>query len=325
MLGGTGTGRKRILPAVRDSPLCQVTAVYGRDPARLGEIRRSDAAIRLTTDPAKFAGLHDHFDVVYIGSPPFLRRPHIALATRLGKPILCEKPLATTRDQLAEVLATVAVAGVPFALAHHLRHQPAVAEIKELIDGRALGVVRDAHLQWDFLMDLEAPNAAWKLKPSLAGSSSMYDSGVHAIDLAVLLFGSPRAVSAVGQRRRTSELVDSVAATLDYGTHLVTVTTSQAASPDANDLVITGTDGAVRAPSLLGERPLRTLFLTRGQHRERRDYSATNLYQAMVEDFCRSLDGGATVGTTLPEAAASSEILFAIEAAVAAGRTVPIG
>lgn len=325
MLAGTGTGRKRILPGLRDSRLCRVTVVQGRDPERLSEIRRDDKTIRLVTDTAEFAGLSDLFDLVYVGSPPFLRPPHIALAAKLGKPILCEKPLATTPDQLADVLAAVAAADVPFAVAHHVRHQPAMADIKQMIDGGSLGAIRDVHLQWDFMMDLKGPNAAWKLKPSLAGSSSMYDSGVHALDLAVLLFGTPRAVCAIGQRRRTSELMDSVAATLDYDTHTVTVTTSQAADSQANDLVVTGTEGVLRAPSLLSEKSLETLLIHRGQHHERREYRATNLYRAMVEDFCRSIEGAPMVGTTIPHAVATSHILFAIEQAISTGRTVQMG
>jgi predicted dehydrogenase len=325
MLAGTGTGRKRILPALRDSRLCRVTVVHGRDPERLSEIRRGDKAIRLVTDAAEFAELSDLFDMVYVGSPPFLRPRHIALAAKLGKPVLCEKPLATTPDQLADVLAAVTAADVPFAVAHHVRHQPAVADIKQIIDGGSLGAIRDAHLQWDFMMDLKGHNAAWKLQPSLAGSSSMYDSGVHALDLAVLLFGTPRAVCAIGQRRRTSEFMDSVAATLDYDTHTVTVTTSQAADSQANDLVVTGTEGVLRAPSLLSEKSLETLLIHRGQHHERRDYPATNLYRAMVEDFCRSIDGVPMVGTTIPHAVATSHILFAIEEAITTGRTVRMG
>jgi predicted dehydrogenase len=324
MLAGTGTGRKRIMPALRGSDRCRVTVVQGRDPARLNEIERSDAAVRLVADTGAFVARSELYDVVYIGSPPFLRSEHIAVAAKLAKPILSEKPLATTHTQLAEIQAMVTAAGVPLCVAHHVRHQPAVTEIKQLIDGGVLGSVRDVRLQWDFTMDLHGHNAAWKLQPALAGSSSMFDSGVHAVDLAVHLFGAPGRVSAVGQRRRTPEFMDSVTAILDYGTHAVTVATSQAADPHANDLVVTGSEGSLHAPSLLGEVSAAALLLTRGRHTEERRYPAVNLYRAMVHDFCGWLEGAPSAGTTMSDAVATSNVLFAIEAAIASGRTVQV-
>ncbi|MFG1675419.1 Gfo/Idh/MocA family protein [Micromonospora sp. NPDC049282] len=324
MLAGTGTGRKRLLPALRESTMCRVTVVQGRDPGRLREVARQDASIRLVTDPVEFIRSRDLFDVVYLASPPFLRGEHLALAAAAGKPVLCEKPLAISEAHLTEVCRVVAEAGMPFGVAHHLRHQPAVTDLAELLRDGSLGALQDSHLRWNFVMDLAAPNASWKVRPHLAGSSSMWDSGVHALDLVVLLFGVPRAVCAVGQRRRTPELVDAVTAILDFGTHTVTVTTSQAGVGGGNDLVVTGSTAVVRAPGMLGERSLRTLLVEGGPRGGRRDYPATDLYRAMVEDFCRWLQGAPAVGTTMSEAVTTSRLLLAIEESVARGRTIEL-
>lgn len=313
-LAGTGTGRKRILPALRDSPLCAITVVQGRDPGRLAEFTRADPAIHAVTDADAFAALADAFDVVYVGSPPYLHREHIELAAGLGKPILCEKPLALTAADAEAIERIVADAGVRLAVAHQVRHQQVVDDLLALVAGGELGEVRDSHLQWDFLMDMSAPNAAWKLDPALGGASCMWDCGVHALDLAVLLFGAPRAVAAVGQRRRTERVMDAVTAVLDYGTHLVTIAASQSAAPHANDLTITGTGATVRVAGLLGERPARQLRLD--PRDEVRTYPAGNLYRSMVEDFCRSLDGAPQRGTTLPQAVATTAVLRAIDRAV---------
>ncbi|MGW4741056.1 Gfo/Idh/MocA family protein [Nocardia xishanensis] len=323
MLGGTGTGRKRILPACLGSRRCRVTVVQGRDPERLAEVTAA-GGIRPTTDIEEFAALHDEYDLVYIGSPPFLRVPHIALAARLRKPILCEKPLAVDPDQLEEITATVIRAGVPLAVAHQVRHQPAIAEIVRILDEGSIGTLRDAHLQWNFPMNTKAPNAVWKLDPDHAGSSSMFDSGVHLVDLALLLFGSPRAVCALGQHRMNSRHIDSVTAVLDYLTHTVTVTTSQVSSSAANDLVVTGTNGLLLAPSIFGEQPLTELWLRWAGGATTRRFPASNLYRAMVEDFCGRLDGATAVGTGMSDAVATSKVLFAIEAAIADRRIVTV-
>jgi len=324
MLAGTGTGRKRILPALRGSDLCRVTVVQGRDPDRLAEVRRTDAGVRLTTSRREFAGLSQLYDVVYIGSPPFRHPDDVAFATGLGKPVICEKPLATNHHQVQAIARTVQAAGVPFTVAHQLRHQQATVDIERIVRDGTLGPVCGSHLQWAFQMDVTAPNAAWKLNPDLAGSSSMFDSGVHAVDLAILLFGTPRAVNAFGHRRRSGDVVDSVTAMLDYGTFGVTVAASTTASTHANDLVVTCSDGVLYAPSMLGENSTPTLHIRRRDDAERRDYASTNLYQAEVENFCRLLAGGPAVGTTLADAVAASNVLFAIEEAVASGCPVAV-
>ena len=326
MLGGTGTGRKRILPALRDSQTCQVTVVEGRSHSRLAEIRNGDSTVRLVSGTAEFEQLADLFDVVYIGSPPFLRTRHVAIATRLGKPILCEKPLATNRQQAMEVAELVRAAGVPFMLAHQVRHQSAVADIKAAVDAGTWGSVRGAHLQWTFRMDRQAPNAVWKARPELAGSSSMFDSGVHAVDLATYWFGAPRAVYATGGASLGEAVVlETVTAVLEYDGFAATVLTSQDAVSHDNGVSITFANAAVRAPGLLGEQPARMIELISGLGHERREYPAGNLYRAEVEDFCASNGGGWTNGATLADAEVTTEVLFAIEDAVASGRRTLVG
>jgi predicted dehydrogenase len=321
MLAGTGTGRKRILPGLRASELCRVTVLHGRDRGRLEEVRRTDRGVRLTTDRAEFAQLADLYDLVYIGSPPFLHLADITLAAGLGKPILCEKPLVTSTEQLAAVVDVVQASAVPFMLAHQVRHQPAVAQIKRLISSNALGSVCAAHLQWMFIMSLTAPNAVWKRDPSLAGTSAVFDSGVHAVDLAVHLFGTPRRVCATGHRRLAGEVIDSVTTILDYEAFAATITTSQAGSPDANGLTITCADGVIAAPALLGERSTQTLHMTYQGDTRQHQYPPVNLYRAEVENFCRQLTDGPIVGTTLADAVAASRIMFAIEESMASGQT----
>ncbi len=324
VLAGTGTALKRTIPALLGSDLCRVTVVHARDCDRLEAVASMDPSIRLTTSEVEFADVCDQYDVIFIGSPPFLHLRHLQLAVGLGLPVICEKPLIARRDELPELLRLVEGAPMALGIAHQLRHQPAVTDIVELLRSDRLGTPVTAELQWCFLMDQYARSASWKLDPALGGSNAMFDCGVHAIDLAVLFFGSPRRVGAVARRVRSELVCDEVFATLDYPAFTVRVVASQSAAATENDLCVTFCDCVLRARRFFGEAAARTVQIIGGPAAGTTSYEPQDLYRLEVEDFCRSLEGATSVMTSVAEALTTTRILFAIEDAMHTGQFVPL-
>ncbi|GAB2829267.1 hypothetical protein GCM10027176_36870 [Actinoallomurus bryophytorum] len=316
MLSATGTGKKRTIPALLDSPICRVTVAQGRDTTKLTEISRLAPQVRVTTDLQEFALWKDDYDIVYVASPPFLHTEQVRFALSLEKPIVCEKPLVANRDDLGEMTALLRDSVKPVMVAHHLRHQPVVGKLQEILKEEQLGPVSSAALQWSFWLNHEAPSATWKLDPRRGGSNAMFDAGVHALDLALCLFGVPGRISALGARRREVERLDTVSAHLGYDHSIVTIMASQAGSTDANDLVINFAEGAVKVPAMFGERSARTLEIHSNDGRLEETFSPVNLYGAEVEDFCRHLQGESLIGTSIRDGLESARILFAIEDAL---------
>jgi predicted dehydrogenase len=323
ILSGTGTARKRTVPALLGSDICRVTFVHGRSDVQLRRIAAVDPEIHLVSSEHEFAELRDCYDIIYVGSPPFLRLSQIRLAVQLGMPVICEKPLVMRREDLGPVMVLLEDSDIPFMVAHHVRHQPAVRDIMGVLESSRLGSPVAASLQWCFLMDHGASSARWKLDPIRGGSNAMFDSGVHALDLAVQLFGPPERVSAVGHNIRSPDTLDSVVALLDYTNFCATITASQSGSPEGNDLLITFPSSVLRASNLLGESSAREVEIS-GLGAERLTYEPINLYQAEVENFCRSLDDHNSAGTPLTDAAIASRILFAIEDAIRVGSLVDV-
>jgi predicted dehydrogenase len=319
ILSGTGTARKRTIPALLGSKICQVTVVHGRDPDQLRRSIGSATDIHLASSEQEFAGLRRYYDVVYIASPPFLHLSHLELAAQLGMPVICEKPLVAHRQELEPALRLITESGVPFMLAHQIRHQPAIADIAEIVRGGDFGAPVAASLQWCFMMDHAAPSAQWKLDPLLGGSSAMFDCGVHAIDVALCLFGAPARVAAAGYRLRSVGVLDLVVALLDYSGFPVTITASQSGSTAGNDLLITFPRCVLRANGLLGERSVSVIEIAGEDGTKMLNYGPVDLYRAEVENFCKSLGGGATPGATIADATVSSRILFAVEDAIQTG------
>ncbi len=123
--------------------------------------------------------------------------PTIA-AAKAGKHILCEKPLARTAKEAAEMLDAVTQSGVKHMVAFNYRYVPAIRLAYDMIKSGQLGEIyhfRAVYLQ-EWIMDPGFP-LVWRLDKKVAGSGTLGDLGAHVIDLARFLVGEPRRVSSM--------------------------------------------------------------------------------------------------------------------------------
>ncbi|MBW0100836.1 Gfo/Idh/MocA family protein [Pseudonocardia sp. KRD291] len=124
----------------------------------------------------------DDVDVVHVCTP---NSTHVALARRAlaaGKPVVCEKPLATTLDGARELAAAAGglVATVPFVY----RFYPAAREIRARVAAGEAGPLHLLH--GAYLQDWQAGGApaGWRGDASEGGAHRAFaDVGVHWCDL----------------------------------------------------------------------------------------------------------------------------------------------
>jgi predicted dehydrogenase len=129
-------------------------------------------------------------DVVHICTPNALHAPLAERALLAGKPVICEKPLATTVEDARMLTALAAdrdlLATVPFIY----RFYPAVRAAQDRVRrGRPgpLHVLHGSYLQ-DWLSRPEDDN--WRVDPALGGASRAFgDIGVHWCDLVEFVSG----------------------------------------------------------------------------------------------------------------------------------------
>lgn len=111
-------------------------------------------------------------------------------AAQNGKHVLCEKPLALTVKQAAQMLAAVQKAKVVHMVCHNYRRIPAIALAKKMIGEGVLGQIFHYHARYaqDWLSDPEFP-LKWRLQKDLSGSGAHGDINAHIIDLGRYLVG----------------------------------------------------------------------------------------------------------------------------------------
>ena len=135
-------------------------------------------------------------DVVHVTSPNHLHHEHAAAALAAGKHVVCEKPLAMTSAQSAELVELAARSGRVHAVNFNIRFYPVNQHVHGLIASGELGEIRlvSGHYLQDWLL-LET-DWNWRLEPDLGGElRAVADIGSHWLDLTTFLTG--RRISAV--------------------------------------------------------------------------------------------------------------------------------
>ena len=123
-------------------------------------------------------------DVIHITSPNHLHHEHATAALAAGKHVVCEKPLAMTSTESADLLQLAEESGRVHAVNFNLRFYPVCQHVHGLIADGALGDVRlvSGHYLQDWL--LLDTDWNWRLEPELGGSlRAVADIGSHWMDL----------------------------------------------------------------------------------------------------------------------------------------------
>ena len=162
IIGANGSAYKRTIPALKDSQLCKVTAIQSRNEEKLKHTCEEFGIDHYYTKISEMLQKED-FDLIYIANPPFLHKQTIAECISSGKPIICEKPLASSFKEAMEIKEMLNGKKIPFMVAHHLRHQKAYADLKEILFSKEIGNVVSVGGLWGFEIKTVASSSVCKL------------------------------------------------------------------------------------------------------------------------------------------------------------------
>ncbi|HEY6236251.1 MAG TPA: Gfo/Idh/MocA family oxidoreductase [Candidatus Elarobacter sp.] len=228
---GAGFGGAVHAPAYALHPRFEVVAIASPSSAeRVARERKIPHAF--ASVEAMLAGVE--LDVVSVASPPFDHHRSALAALAAGKHVLCEKPLALSVAQAEEMVAAAERAGTVAAVAFEFRYDPAVIALKELIDNRHVGALREievARLSGELLERNTGRSRGWWFSRAKGGGVANAFMP-HYFDLANHLAGrAPRATTGLlrtANPRRTdaqgtfeTDVADGAFAFVDYGDGLV--------------------------------------------------------------------------------------------------------
>ena len=173
--------------------------ICARDKARAEAFASKWGYESVVTDWRKLVESPE-IDLIDIASPNDTHAEIAIAAAKVGKMVMCEKPLGRNAAEGSAMTDAVEAAGVPNSVWYNYRRVPAVTLAKQMIDEGRLGKIfhyRAKFLQdWTISSDLpQGGEGLWRLDASVAGSGVTGDLLAHCIDTAMWLNGGIAEVS----------------------------------------------------------------------------------------------------------------------------------
>ncbi len=151
----------------------------------------------------------DSVQAIYVATPNHLHRAITEQALRAGKPVLCEKPMASDLAD-AEAMATAAArVRALYGTAFDQRHHPSHAALRKAIRDGLVGDVTAVRIVYACWLDASWQRGGggdnWRIDPRRAGGGALMDLAPHGLDLIDCLLGEPVVEALAFTQRRVHD------------------------------------------------------------------------------------------------------------------------
>jgi predicted dehydrogenase len=179
-------------------------------------------------------------DLVIVCSPDHLHAKHALAALDANKHVLIDKPFATTLEDANRIAAQAELADRRLVVFHNRRWDADFLTLRRLIANGVLGAI--VHFESHF--DRWRPELAAVWKEAREGGLWL-DLGPHLVDQALLLFGTPQAISAdIAAMRQGAPAPDYFHVTLRYPRHRAILHSTKLAADHGLRFAVHGTRGS---------------------------------------------------------------------------------
>jgi predicted dehydrogenase len=198
-------GRNR-LEAIAREGVADIVALYDTSSDSVHSARSSIEELAPAVAVARRLEelLEYELDGVVIATPSGLHAEQTKLALRTGRAVFCQKPLARTATETAEVIETARVCNRLLAVDFCYRAVAGVPAIVELVRSGELGEVYAADLVFH---NAYGPDKPWFYDLRQSGGGCVMDLGIHLLDLLLLVLDYPQAVEVDSRVRAAGKLL----------------------------------------------------------------------------------------------------------------------
>ena len=288
LIGCGDIARKRVAPALRDLPNCELVAVNRASFHLAEEFAREFGARRWYGDWRELLADPD-IAAVYIATPVHLHAAQTIPAAEAGKHVLCEKPMALDTTECDRMIAACTANGVQLGIAYYRHLYPVIQRINEILADGEIGTPVLAQIN-AFERFNPAPGAPryWFVQKELAGGGPMMDFGCHRIEVLLNLLGPIANVQAsLGSVLFDREVEDTAVAVFDFANQARGVLSVSHAAWQAQDtLTIFGSAGSLHVP-VLNQGALH-IHTAHGERHEAHPPHA-NIHQPLIADFTEAV------------------------------------
>jgi predicted dehydrogenase len=228
VLSTANIGRQKVIPAIQAELRSDVVAIASRN---LENAEQVAAELGIEQAYGSYGQLLAEADVdaVYIPLPNHMHAEWTIAATRAGKHVLCEKPIALTMGEAETMVAAAAEAGVVMREAFMYRFHPTWTAARRLIDEGGIGDVIAIDSWFSYFND-DPDNIRNVLD---YGGGALMDIGCYSIHLSRMLMGAePTGIKASVRRDPATGVDVYTAGVLEFDDRVATFACSTRAEAD---------------------------------------------------------------------------------------------
>jgi 1,5-anhydro-D-fructose reductase (1,5-anhydro-D-mannitol-forming) len=318
LIGASTIAAQHVIGAIRSSD-SEVVAVASGDQARAQEFATTHG-IRVACNHLDELLGRAEIDAVYISSTNEKHYAQAMAALQAGKHVLCEKPLAMTQSEAAEMVDLATVSGLVFATNHHLRCSGSHRTIRGLIASGRIG--RILSLRIFHAVHLPQSLQGWRINDPDAGGGVIPDITVHDADVARFLLGedpvtvvAQSATSGMGQG-----VEDSAMSIWTMPSGAMVQSHESFTHPFAGTgLEVHGTHGSIFAKGVMTQAPVGEIKLVTAAGHETVPFPAHDLYAQGVAEFLGAVAGHGHPAATGRDGVASLAVALAVREAARTG------
>jgi predicted dehydrogenase len=271
-------------------------------------------------------------DFVDVTTPPSEHARIARAALARGLHVLCEKPVATTPDDLRAMVADASRAKRVLFPSHNYKYAPVIAAVNGILASSAIGRVRLVTLQTfrtTHARGVPEWRPDWRRERRWSGGGIAMDHGAHTLYLAFdWLNGYPTALSAKTTTLGSFDTEDNMSCTMTFPAGIATAELSWTAGVRKVLYTIHGERGAIRVE----DDDVELTFLRKGadghmvQEKDRRrirsewgDASHSKWFGPLFARFVRAVRGEEDARGELEDALRCVEVIAAAYASAADG------
>jgi len=181
---GTGAIANRFIEGLMQVPDAYLAAVSSRTYERAkGFADKYNAKVYRTTEELI---ADEDVDIVYVATPHTVHMENTLMAVSMGKPVLCEKPMAPNAQMSAEMANAARKKKVYLMEAMWTRFFPAMKKVRQWLTEGRIGKVQFVTADFGYCEDEDPSKIIFD--PNTAGGS-LLDVGIYPIAFAFMVFG----------------------------------------------------------------------------------------------------------------------------------------
>ena len=262
-------------------------------------------------------------DAVYIVVPNHMHRDFTVAAADAGIHILCEKPMAVTDEECAEMIRAAEKNVVLLMIAYRLHFEEANLQAVEIVNSGKIGEPRI--FSSVFTMNVKDEDNI-RLNPIEQGGGTLYDIGIYCINAARALFRAEpievEALSANNGERRFRNVDEMTSAVLRFPGERIASFTSSFGASDHGSYSVVGAKGDVLVTDAYEFADPKKLELTVGEKKTRRSFPKRDQVAAELLRFSECVIEGREPEPSGREGLADVRIIRALYRSAAEGKAI---